>query len=185
MATQASVPNFLFANTQAKSADVNANFDAIYAFINTQIVHRDGLNPFTALPSLPSNPTAANQMTRYQYAKLRPKVYSPTSGTNIFAGSSVIAPPGGTGSETKKWIMEAGSKLVALTAGVGNFAPLATFATAIVACLVSAGANDSISSNTDGHRMEADFGNSTLTNIRINCGNGTGSARVNYILIGY
>lgn len=42
-------------NEPARAAEVNANFDDVRTFVNSQVVHKDGTNPFTVMPILPSS----------------------------------------------------------------------------------------------------------------------------------
>ncbi len=56
------------ANTDAVAGQVNTNFDDIVAFINNNVIHRDGTKDFTAVPSgPPADPTTANHLTRKAY----------------------------------------------------------------------------------------------------------------------
>lgn len=65
----ASVPYPSFTpNTVIASDEVNANFQAIVDFLNTQAINADGSVSFTAIPNLPaSDPVGANQATRKAY----------------------------------------------------------------------------------------------------------------------
>lgn len=50
------------------SSQVNANFDAIIAFVNAGVSQTDGSSGFTGIPLLPSiDPTSDNQATRKAY----------------------------------------------------------------------------------------------------------------------
>jgi hypothetical protein len=42
------------AGTEAKASEVNQNFTDVKTFVNTNVVHKDGTNPFTVMPVLPS-----------------------------------------------------------------------------------------------------------------------------------
>ena len=47
---------------------VNENFDDIYGFVNTQVVHKDGSIAFTQVPTGPAvDPTTDNQLPRKKY----------------------------------------------------------------------------------------------------------------------
>lgn len=68
MAANVSVPNTFSNATTADAAQVNANFAALVAWINTNAVHLDGSKAFTAVPSGPAtNPTDVNHLTRKAY----------------------------------------------------------------------------------------------------------------------
>lgn len=69
MASDVTVPNNFVTGTPSVADDVDANFDAITTWINTNAVHLDGSKPFTAVPEGPSgvDPTSANQLTRKAY----------------------------------------------------------------------------------------------------------------------
>ncbi len=59
--------NFVW-DTDANPDHVNENFDDIYAFVNTQVVHRDGSISFSAVPTGPAlDPTTDNQLSRKKY----------------------------------------------------------------------------------------------------------------------
>jgi hypothetical protein len=47
------------AGTPAEAQEVNQNFTDVRTFVNTQVVHRDGTNPFTVMPVLPSGSASA------------------------------------------------------------------------------------------------------------------------------
>lgn len=63
------VKQFTFvADTPILPNQVNANFDDIVSFLNTNVVHVDGSKAMTAQLELPSaDPTTANQATRKSY----------------------------------------------------------------------------------------------------------------------
>lgn len=60
MATLA-IPNSNFvAGTPAVADEVDANFEAVRSFVQTEVAHKDGTNAFTAFPTLPSvNPSSS------------------------------------------------------------------------------------------------------------------------------
>lgn len=62
-----SVPYSFTNGNNADATQVNADFAALVNFINTEVVQRDASVAFTALPTLPSNPTLANQAARKAY----------------------------------------------------------------------------------------------------------------------
>lgn len=47
------------AGTPAEAQQVNQNFTDVRTFVNTQVVHKDGTNPFTVMPVLPSGLASA------------------------------------------------------------------------------------------------------------------------------
>jgi len=54
--------------TTAEAYEVNANFDTLYQWVNTQGIHKDASVAFEQIPSGPNaDPTAANQFTRKAY----------------------------------------------------------------------------------------------------------------------
>lgn len=62
------IPNTFGANTLASAAEMNANFQAVETFCETELIHRDGAVAFTAVPSGPgTDPTTDNQFTRKAY----------------------------------------------------------------------------------------------------------------------
>jgi hypothetical protein len=68
MAVNASVPNSFTDGTATSAPGVNANFDALVSWINTNAVHLDASKSFTAVPSGPAtDPTTANHLTRKSY----------------------------------------------------------------------------------------------------------------------
>lgn len=48
------VTNTLVEGTKALASDVNQNFGDVRTFVDSQVVHKDGTNPFTVMPILPS-----------------------------------------------------------------------------------------------------------------------------------
>jgi hypothetical protein len=89
MATDASVPNNFTVGTPAVADDVDANFDAITTWINTNAVHLDASKAFTAVPSGPAtDPSSDNQLTRKAYVDsfFDSGTYTPTW-TNVAFGS--------------------------------------------------------------------------------------------------
>lgn len=48
------VTNTLVEGTKALASDVNQNFGDVRTFVDAQVVHKDGTNPFTVMPILPS-----------------------------------------------------------------------------------------------------------------------------------
>lgn len=62
-----SVPYSFTNGNNADATQVNADFAALVNFINTEVVQRDASVAFTALPTLPSNPTLTNQAARKGY----------------------------------------------------------------------------------------------------------------------
>jgi hypothetical protein len=68
MAGDVSVPNTFSNGTTADAPEVNANFAALVAWINTNVTHLDASKAFTAIPTGPAtDPTTANQFTRKSY----------------------------------------------------------------------------------------------------------------------
>lgn len=62
------VPNTLANGTTADAADVQANFDALVSWINTNAIRKDGTIAFTAVPTGPaSDPSSDNQLARKKY----------------------------------------------------------------------------------------------------------------------
>lgn len=61
------------AGTSAAATEVNANFDELFAWVNTEAIHADGTNAFTALPVGPTSvqPTTAWQLTPKDYVDKR------------------------------------------------------------------------------------------------------------------
>ena len=49
------VTNTFLQNEPARAAEVNTNFTDVRTFVNSQVVHKDGTNPFTVMPILPSS----------------------------------------------------------------------------------------------------------------------------------
>lgn len=67
MAT-AAVPYVFVLGTKIKSAESNANFQAVIDFLNGSVSHLDGSKAFTGIPVLPATtPTSDNQATRKAY----------------------------------------------------------------------------------------------------------------------
>lgn len=55
-------------STSAESAEVNQNFDDLFAQINANLVHADGSVAFTGIPAGPAtDPTTDNQFTRKRF----------------------------------------------------------------------------------------------------------------------
>lgn len=66
--TTAAVPHPTFIpNTTIASDEVNANFQALVDYLNTQVVTVDASKAFTGVPSVNADPTSANQLTRKSY----------------------------------------------------------------------------------------------------------------------
>lgn len=62
------IPNAFAANTLGSAAEVNANFQAVEDFVETEVIHRDASVAFTAVPSGPgTDPTTDNQLVRKAY----------------------------------------------------------------------------------------------------------------------
>jgi hypothetical protein len=75
-------------DTTISSAEVNTNFDELVAFLNGQVVHRDGSTSLTALLLGPAqDPTHANHLARKAYvdnkAARGDTVYAKTDGAGI------------------------------------------------------------------------------------------------------
>jgi hypothetical protein len=49
------ITNTFTAGTEAVASEVNQNFSDVRNFVNSQVVHKDGTNPFTVMPVLPSS----------------------------------------------------------------------------------------------------------------------------------
>lgn len=62
-----SVPNTLVPSVSAKASDVNGNFAALVAFLNGQVVQKDGSIPMTGLLTLSGSPTASNHAATKAY----------------------------------------------------------------------------------------------------------------------
>lgn len=61
-------PHTFTDGTDAVAAEVNADFDTLYSWVNTDAIHKDGFQAFTAVPSGPAqNPTSDNQFARKAY----------------------------------------------------------------------------------------------------------------------
>lgn len=69
MASDATVPNNFTTGAPSVADDVDANFNAILSWINTNAVHLDAAKAFTSVPSGPTgtDPTTDNQLTRKAY----------------------------------------------------------------------------------------------------------------------
>lgn len=68
MATAVSVPYNFVAAAPSIADDVDANFDSLVTWINTNAAHLDGSKAFTGTPSGPaSDPTTSNQLVRKAY----------------------------------------------------------------------------------------------------------------------
>lgn len=68
-------------DSDAESDQVNDNFDTLYTWVNTNGIHKDGTNAFTAIPSGPaSDPSGANQFTRKAYVDM-PSYVATTTGS--------------------------------------------------------------------------------------------------------
>lgn len=91
--------------TLIESAKVNQNFDDLVSFLQTDTVHVDASNAFTAVPSGPAtNPSSDNQLTRKKYvddadsvvAKVRSKWVGavPLSGTFTLGTSQPLIQAG-------------------------------------------------------------------------------------------
>lgn len=81
MAADVSVPNTFSNGTTADAPEVNDNFAAIVAWINTNAVHLDASKAFTAIPTGPAtDPTTANQLTRKSYVDA--KIWADANFTN-------------------------------------------------------------------------------------------------------
>lgn len=96
----ASVPYPSFTpNTVIASDEVNANFQAIVDFLNTQAVNADGSIAFSGIPTLPAAaPTGPNQATRKDYVDAgdlwtRAKVPRIAGGkiTTVTSGGGIIS----------------------------------------------------------------------------------------------
>ena len=79
--------NYVFANgTNADGTQVNANFNSVLNFVNTELIQRDASIAFTAIPTLPAtDPTLDNHVARKRYVDL----LIPAGTIVQFAGSTV------------------------------------------------------------------------------------------------
>lgn len=94
-------PHTFVDGTDAQAAEVNANFDTLVNWVNTDGVHRDASLAFTAIPSGPtSDPTADNQLARKAYVDA-PHIIQFSSGTLIGVGGATELIPGWTIQSTK------------------------------------------------------------------------------------
>lgn len=92
MASNVSVPNSFTNGVASDADDVNANFAALVAWINTNAVHLDGAKAFTGVPSGPAtDPTTANQLARKSYVDkaVPPGTVFDFAGTSAPSGSMV------------------------------------------------------------------------------------------------
>lgn len=88
---------YVFANgTNADGTQVNANFNSVTNFLNSEVIQRDGSIAFTAIPTLPaSTPTLDNHAVRKAYV-------------DSFLPAGVITQYGG-GSAPSGWLVCDGS----------------------------------------------------------------------------
>jgi len=62
------LPYSFIPNTLAESSKVNADFNAIETFVETQLIHADGSTPFSTVPVGPAtDPVSDNQLPRKRY----------------------------------------------------------------------------------------------------------------------
>lgn len=68
-------PQTYVTGTPATAAAVNANFDYLESFINTEVIQRDASLAFTGVPSGPAtDPSSDNQLARKKYVDDRSKL---------------------------------------------------------------------------------------------------------------
>lgn len=168
---------YTFSAGTASSAQVNQDFDDIIAFINTQVVHRDGSKDMTAPLALPaSDPTDANQAARKAYVDKRMR----------FAGGSVRGHQQNEAVGTFEPLVNAES--VVVTPDAGGFAVVnfpAAFPRNTLAVTVSngdaAGAGDTpLLIETQSVGLSGFYVKVTKAGVAF-----TGLTRVDYIAIGY
>lgn len=109
------LPNTFVSGTLAKSAEVNANFEALRQFIIANLIQKDASLGFTATPVGPSlDPVSANQFARKAYVDAprytgsRTGVATTSTGA---AGSYVVLAATG-------WVTGTSSRVTATGAGV-------------------------------------------------------------------
>lgn len=94
-------PHTFVDGTDAVAAEVNADFDELYDWVNTDAVHRDASLAFTAVPSGPNtDPTGANHLTRKSYVDA-PHILQHSSGTLLGTGGPTELIPGWTVQSSK------------------------------------------------------------------------------------
>ena len=70
-----------------ESAEVNANFNEVYDYVNDEVIVRDASKAFTAIPSGPgTDPTSPNQFARKQYVDNADNLRAKLDGTTPFTG---------------------------------------------------------------------------------------------------
>ena len=86
------------AGTEAKASEVNQNFTDVKTFVNTNVVHKDGTNPFTVMPVLPSGD--ANAVSTNAHAANKAYVDTTAASTALASQPTNVA-WGRVGSATK------------------------------------------------------------------------------------
>lgn len=86
------------AGTEAKASEVNQNFTDVKTFVNTNVVHKDGTNPFTVMPVLPSGD--ANAVSTNAHAANKAYVDTTAASTALASKPTNVA-WGHVGSATK------------------------------------------------------------------------------------
>ncbi|MFO0417768.1 MAG: phage tail protein [Planctomycetota bacterium] len=113
MAADLTIPNNFVAGAPSVADDVDANFNAVATWINTNAVHLDASKAFTNIPSGPAvDPTSVNQLTRKAYV-------------DAIIPIGVIMPYGGASAPNASWLLAQG-QAVSRTTYAGLFAVFGT-----------------------------------------------------------
>lgn len=94
------ISNVFQSGEEALASEVNQNFTDVKTFVNTQVVHRDGTNPFTVMPVLPSSAstavTTAAHAANKAYVDVRDSATKETVGWGLAASGALGASVTGT-----------------------------------------------------------------------------------------
>lgn len=183
MALTSTIPYTIEANTLVSSVKLNANFDAIFDFVNGKCVQLDGTLNYDgeathgAGATINADPTTANHWVRWGYAKGSPQhlYWMDNDGTRPTTYPHY--------SETTKWIAEAGSSVITFTAGAGALFYTTAFPTVVACLLLTLG--DSSGASTNGVRLYTTAVWGSIISAAVYLGNYTGNARINYLALGW